>query len=290
MALCARPRAPRVRASDRRASSRPRPPSPSAGSPTASRRRRATTWLAIAEQPDRARARPRTRAAPARRRRRRRRTRSSRIRNVIGTDSFSAFWKSLSIVLFNSCVALATPNSATVKPGLACAASRRRRRAAAAPARRRVSALSLHVELDQLRVPVRARSWPARARAQVRHLRHRPQLRRYCADGRAERGRGGGVADADSTSTLSVAGVLNPADARIACARAVSPVACSASVSFTVPAALPRTTAATTKTIQIAVAVFQWSALQRPARWARFPRDIPQTVEAYREAAPAAAR
>ena len=44
----------------------------------------------------------------------------SKITKVIGTDNFSAFWKSLSIVLLNSCVALAKPNSATVKPGLAC--------------------------------------------------------------------------------------------------------------------------------------------------------------------------
>ena len=39
----------------------------------------------------------------------------SRIRNVIGTESFSAFWKSLPIVSFSSFVALAKPNSATVK-------------------------------------------------------------------------------------------------------------------------------------------------------------------------------
>ena len=38
---------------------------------------------------------------------------------VTGTDSFSAFWKSLLIVLFSSCIELAIPNSATVKPGLA---------------------------------------------------------------------------------------------------------------------------------------------------------------------------
>ena len=38
----------------------------------------------------------------------------SRIRKVIGTDSFSAFWKSLPIVSLSSWFALAKPNSATV--------------------------------------------------------------------------------------------------------------------------------------------------------------------------------
>jgi len=38
----------------------------------------------------------------------------SRMRNVIGTESFSAFWKSLPIVSFSSLFALAKPNSATV--------------------------------------------------------------------------------------------------------------------------------------------------------------------------------
>ena len=42
---------------------------------------------------------------------------NSRIRNVIGTVSRSAFWKSLPIVLFSSWFALAKPNSATVKSG-----------------------------------------------------------------------------------------------------------------------------------------------------------------------------
>src|SRR5690349_1087198 len=76
----------------------------------------------------------------------------------------------------------------------------------------------------------------------------------------------------DWTSTLSDAGVLKPALDRIACARAVSPVPCSESVSLTVPAALPRTTATTTNPIHRNVAVFQWPALQRPERAARFCR------------------
>ena len=40
-----------------------------------------------------------------------------RIRKVIGTESCSAFWKSLVIVLLSSWFALAIPNSAIVNPG-----------------------------------------------------------------------------------------------------------------------------------------------------------------------------
>ena len=49
-------------------------------------------------------------------------------------------------------------------------------------------------------------------------------------------------------------------------ARPELPVPLWASVSFFVPMALPSATEATTKTIQPITAVFQWRALQRPAR------------------------
>ena len=40
-----------------------------------------------------------------------------RIASVTGSEENSARWKSLLIVLFSSCVALAMPNSATVNAG-----------------------------------------------------------------------------------------------------------------------------------------------------------------------------
>ena len=103
---------------------------------------------------------------------------------MIGTDSFSAFWKSLSIVLLNSCFALAKPNSATVKPGLALLKAGDSVEQRLHP---RVGCVqvALHVELDQLRAPV-LRDLTGSAGAQVRHLRHRPQLHEHALHGRAE--------------------------------------------------------------------------------------------------------
>jgi hypothetical protein len=75
----------------------------------------------------------------------------------------------------------------------------------------------------------------------------------------------------DCTSTLSPATCRNPAPARIRSARAVSPCESSTSVSVRVPAAVPRTTAATTSTSQPKVAVFQCAALHAPALAARLP-------------------
>src|SRR5919198_5671125 len=76
--------------------------------------------------------------------------------------------------------------------------------------------------------------------------------------------------DCERTSTASLAGVLKPAAARICSARAASPVAYSASESLCVPAIRPALIAKATKRSQIAAAAFQCSALQRPARAAKF--------------------
>src|SRR5919204_3910017 len=86
--------------------------------------------------------------------------------------------------------------------------------------------------------------------------------------------------DCERTSTASLAGVLKPAPARIRSARAASPVAYSASESLCVPAIRPALVATATNRSQIAAAAFQCSALQRPARAAKFderarPRPFP---------------
>ena len=111
----ARAPAPRARGGGRRASSRRRPPSRSAGSPTWSRSPAATTWLAsadrpiVASTPEKASSTgsPAATSAP---------NAISRMISVTGSDEYSARWKSLFSVSFSSWVALAKPNSATVKP------------------------------------------------------------------------------------------------------------------------------------------------------------------------------
>ena len=96
------------------------------------------------------RARPRTRAAPGSRPRRTAPNAISRIRNVIGSDSCSAFCE---VRCRSSCsaraFALASPNSATVKPGSRAAAPAT---ASSTGCTRLVGGVGLapHVELDQL--------------------------------------------------------------------------------------------------------------------------------------------
>src|SRR5919205_2001037 len=70
--------------------------------------------------------------------------------------------------------------------------------------------------------------------------------------------------------TLSVAGALNPACSSMRCAFAASPEAVSESAICLWPAAVPKTSATTAKSSQPKNAFFQLSALQRPARAARF--------------------
>ena len=71
-------------------------------------------------------------------------------------------------------------------------------------------------------------------------------------------------------STFSVAGWVRPARSSIPSAVAASPEANSESFIWTWPAMLPTSIAATAKTSQPKSARFQCSALQRPARPARF--------------------
>ena len=72
------------------------------------------------------------------------------------------------------------------------------------------------------------------------------------------------------TSTLSDAGELKPAFARMRSARPASPEAMSASESDRVPIQPPRNTMRATNASQPKVARFQWRALHPPARAARF--------------------
>ena len=90
----------------------------------------------------------------------------------------------------------------------------------------------------------------------------------------------------DWTSTSSLARWLNPASARIWSARRDSPVPRSSSARCCVPTAPPMKTHATTSASHPKIATRRCSALQRPARWARFGRDgiklafpaLPRTV------------
>src|SRR5690242_7407300 len=77
--------------------------------------------------------------------------------------------------------------------------------------------------------------------------------------------------------TLSAAGVWNPALRRSCSARAASPVACSEAESVCVPTVMPRPIATATNATQSAIAVFQFFALHRPARAARFIELIART-------------
>jgi hypothetical protein len=78
--------------------------------------------------------------------------------------------------------------------------------------------------------------------------------------------------------TLSAAGVWKPALPSNCSARAASPVACSEADNLCVPTVVPRPIATTTNATHNAIAVFQFFALQRPARAARFGDAIrPQT-------------
>ena len=87
--------------------------------------------------------------------------------------------------------------------------------------------------------------------------------------------------------TDSEAGSLKSPLPRIFCARPDSPSPESESSSLFVPIVVPRKTATTTKISQPKNAVFQWPALQRPARPARFvlstsqlPRRFPGRLTA----------
>ena len=128
---------------------------------------------------------------------------------MIGTDSFSAFWKSLSIVLLNSCVALAKPNSATVNAGArllqACDSVEQRLHTRVGGVQ-----LSLHVELDQLRVPV-LRDLAGRRRCAGSS----PAASSAASPARSARSSGTPgqrrFASPSGRCTLSAAGVSNPA-------------------------------------------------------------------------------
>ena len=72
------------------------------------------------------------------------------------------------------------------------------------------------------------------------------------------------------TSTVSLACSLNPARSSISWARPAWPSDCSRLASLTVPTAFPATIATATNASHPKVAVFQWAALQRPARAAMF--------------------
>ena len=82
----------------------------------------------------------------------------------------------------------------------------------------------------------------------------------------ARNGGSSAVAERDCTRTLSPARWLNPAEVRICSAFFVSPEAVSASESERVPTNDPTAIETTQKTSQPITAVFQWFALQRPAR------------------------
>ena len=73
-----------------------------------------------------------------------------------------------------------------------------------------------------------------------------------------------------STSTDSVAGDRKSAPRSICCARAVSPEPLCESVSLSSPTTEPAAIATSTSANQAPVDVFQWAALQLPARRARF--------------------
>ena len=75
---------------------------------------------------------------------------------------------------------------------------------------------------------------------------------------------------ADCTSTLSRAGILKFPSSRICSARRDSPFAIAQSFISRAPTAPPITTARTANAIHPNAARFQWDALQRPARPARF--------------------
>ena len=189
-----------------------------------------------------------------------------RIRNVIGTESDSAFLKSLPIVSFSSCVELARPNSAIVKPRRCCCSPA----TASSSGCTRLSAVS---DLPRMSNSTSCawRSFETSPAAPVRRCWTCGIVRRRAmTDCTVERKAGSEAVSVDDlTSTLSFAGVLKPASPRICSARAVSPVDCSAIDSLCVPTARPSAIATITTTIQSAVAVFQCPALQRPARAAR---------------------
>lgn len=186
---------------------------------------------------------------------------------MIGTESVSAFWKSFSIVLLSSCVALAAPNSAIVSCGWArCSPAM-----ASSTGCTRSSALSALPFMSNS-INCAWRSVEICPAAPVRRFLTSARPRRVEAtEETAERNcRSDVVSVPDLTNTLSAAGVLKPALASIRSARAVSPVPCSESDSLCVPTIWPSTTATATNTSQIAVAFFQFRALHRPARAARF--------------------
>ena len=193
---------------------------------------------------------------------------------MIGTDSFSAFWKSLSIVLLNSCVALANPNSATVNEGLDFC----RPATASSSGCTRLSAVSIFPFMSNS-ISCARRSFETSPAAPVRRFVTCGIVRSFastpCTDARNVGS--ATVRVRERTSTASDAGVLKPALARICSARAVSPVDCSDTDSLCVPSAVPTPIATATKATHTATAVFQCAALHRPARAARLRVSITPT-------------
>ena len=177
---------------------------------------------------------------------------------MTGSDEYSARWKSLFRVSLSSWLALAKPNSATVKPSC---------RSCTVPTASRIgwtfsSALSWSPAIS---------NW---TRAERRSLEIWPAFpgasgeRTFWTFGSAEtvrstsstaaRNRGSeSVAVFDSTSTLSPAWFGKPASRSMVSAVFVSPAAVSVSFSIFVPATDPRATATTQKAIQPERAVFQ---------------------------------
>ena len=186
---------------------------------------------------------------------------------MTGSDEYSARWKSLLRVSFSSWLALAKPNSATVKPSW---------RSCAFETAFRIgwilsSAFSWSPAISNWTSAERRslETWPPFPGASG----ERTFWTFGCAEtvrstsSTAARNCGSeSVCVFDSTSTLSPARFGKPASRSIVSAVFVSPAAVSASFSIFVPATDPRATATTQNAIQPERAVFQWPALHRPAR------------------------
>ena len=195
---------------------------------------------------------------------------TSRMISVTGSDEYSARWKSLLSVSLSSWFALAKPNSATVKPSCAVLHGRRRRRAPAGPSRRPC--------------PGRPRSRTGRAPS-GRSLEIWPALpgasgeRTFCTSGSAETVRTTSATAARNArigqrrrlrlDEHALARAVREAGVASGSARAVfvSPAAVSVSFSIFVPATDPeRDCRRRRRRARPETAVFQWPALQRPAR------------------------
>jgi len=150
----------------------------------------------------------------------------------------------------------------------------------AADSGRRVLPTPGEFELDQSGVPVvghLARCRWVERRAQVDHL----LSGGHPIDDVSQRGRERRLAGLQvlETSTRSVACTWKPP--LIACsARAASPDPLCASVSFTVPTAVPAARATTRRPTQSPIDRYGWAALHRPARRVRFVAVVIATPEA----------